>query len=160
MLHLLDDADWTMRIRAMKGLATLHDAVLAPLLAKIVHVMCTDEHNLVRDIAWGALSACDGASLMPHAATIREQAASNPEMPWKTRPILDKIGAPDHPWCEYVFPSGVRCVKDRDEGSQYCSHCKSLVELSRLIETVSRARDRRLVLYVCMCVCIYVCIFA
>ena len=93
MLLLLDDDSPLCRLKAMGGLATLSAAALAPLVGRIVHILCTDKNEHVRAIAWLALEACDRASLSPHAATIREQAAlSDNEAVLRTKgTVLNKL---------------------------------------------------------------------
>ena len=93
MLRLLDDDAWLCRFAAMRGLARLSAAALAPLVGRIVHMLCTDESERVRACAWLALEACDRASLSPHAATIREQAAlsDNEAVSWAKGRVLDNL---------------------------------------------------------------------
>ena len=93
VLRLLDDDSPQCRFAAMHGLTTLSAAALAPLVGRIVHMLCTDKSKHVRAIAWCALGACDRASLSPHAATIREQAAlSDNEAVLRTKgTVLNKL---------------------------------------------------------------------
>ena len=93
VLPLLDDNDPLCRLGAMRGLVRLSAAALAPLVGRIVHMLCTDEDRHVRAMAWRALGACDRASLSPHAATIREQAAlSDNEAVLRTKgTVLNKL---------------------------------------------------------------------
>ena len=93
VLLLLDDDSPLCRLKAMGGLATLSAAALAPLVGRIVHMLCTDKNEHVRAIAFLALEASDRASLSPHAATIREQAALSDyeAVSWAKRTVLNKL---------------------------------------------------------------------
>ena len=93
VLRLLDDDASLARLGAMGGLAKLSAAALAPLVGRIVHMLCTDESMNVRAMAWCALGACDRASLSPHAATIREQAALSDyeAVSWAKGMVLSKL---------------------------------------------------------------------
>ena len=93
LLPLFDDDSPLCRLKAMGGLATLSAAALAPLVGRIVHMLCTDECRHGRALALCALGACDRASLSPHAATIREQAAlSDNEAVLRTKgTVLNKL---------------------------------------------------------------------
>ena len=93
VLLLLDDDSPLCRSAAMHGLASLSAAALAPLVGRIVHMLCTDKNEHVRAWALLALGASDRASLSPHAATIREQAAlsDNEAVSWAKRQVLNKL---------------------------------------------------------------------
>ena len=93
LLPLFDDDSPLCRLKAMGGLATLSAAALAPLVGRIVHILCTDKNEHVRAIAFLALEASDRASLSPHAATIREQAALSDyeAVSWAKRTVLNKL---------------------------------------------------------------------
>ena len=56
-------------------------------------MLCTDKNEPVRARAWRPLGASDRASLSPHAATIKEQAAlsDNDACSWAKPTVLNKL---------------------------------------------------------------------